>query len=96
MKKALIVALVCVNLTLLMALLFGPTTPKAHGQAFRGAADYLMITGKLATVKSDAVYVVDLAQRRLLAWKFDRTRKRLIPYQGRDLRNDFERERSSE
>ena len=90
MKKTLIVTLVCVNVVLLLALVLGTAAPKAHGQVFRGGADYLMITGHIGS-NWDAVYIVDLAKRRMLSWRFDKTSKRLLPFRGRQLRSDFRR-----
>ena len=93
MKRVLIVTLVCVNLGLLATLMLGTATPKASAQAFRGGTDYLLMTGAIRS-DYDAVYVIDLGKRRLLAWKLDRTKKSLVPNRGRDLRNDFERQRA--
>ena len=89
MKKTVIVALVCVNVALLLALMFGAGTPKAQAQAFRGATDYLMGTGKARGRPADVGYIIDLGRRRLLAWEFNKTRKALVPYRGRELTNDF-------
>jgi len=90
MKKAVIVTLVCVNAALLAALVLGAGAPKAEAQVFRGGADYLMMTGHIGT-DWDAVYIIDLAQRRLAAWQFNKTRKRLVAIGVRDLKNDFRR-----
>jgi len=90
MKKTVIVALVCVNAALLAALVLGAGAPAAHGQVFRGGADYLMMTGHIGE-DWDAVYIIDLAQRRMAAWEFNKTRKRLVAIGVRDLRNDFRR-----
>lgn len=89
MKKPLIVALVCVNVVLLAALVALNLEP-AQAQVMRGGNDYLMTTGRVEA-SFDAVYVIDLKTRRLAAWRFDRTRKRLIPYRGRSLVTDFGR-----
>ena len=89
MKKTLILALVCVNAALLLALVLGSQPAKA--QAVRGATDYLLVTGRL-TSTSDAIYVIDMAERKLAAWRFDKTDKRLVQYKGRDLARDFRRE----
>ena len=91
MKKTLIVILVCVNLALLLGLVFSPTARKAEAQVFRGGTDYLMITGHINR-DWDAVYVIDLARRQLLGWRFDKGRKRLLPIRGRRLKDDFRRE----
>ena len=92
MKKMLIIALVCVNIVLLLALVFGTANiPQANAQPRRGGGtDYLMITGDIGS-DYEAVYIIDLAQRRLRGVKFDRSRKRLVPMQGRELESDFSR-----
>jgi hypothetical protein len=90
MKRTLIVTLVCVNVALLLALLLGTFTPNANAQVYRGAADYLMTIGRIGSDR-DAVYVIDLDTRRMLAWQYDQTRQRLVPFQGRRLKTDFRR-----
>ena len=87
MKKALIVALVCVNVALVAALI-GVNMSKAHAQTARGGNDFIMATGRIESA-FDAVYVIDMKSRRLAAWRFDRTAKRLRPYKGRTLTTDF-------
>ena len=88
MKKTLIVTLACVNVALLGALVLGTATPTADAQVFGGGRDYLMLTANIGT-DNDAVYIIDLATRRMLTWRYDRTNKRLAPFRGRDLTNDF-------
>jgi len=92
MKKALIVTLLGLNIALLVALVLGANSPEAKAQVagVRKYTDYIMITGHMST-DVDAVYVVDMATKRLAAWKFDKTRKRLIRYRVRDLGRDFEK-----
>ena len=90
MKKAAIIALVCVNAALLLALMFGPGSPRANAQVYRGGADYLMITGRIGQ-DLEAAYLLDLAQRRLIGLRYDRTEKRMLPIRGRRLENDFRR-----
>ena len=87
MKKALIVALVCVNVALLAALI-AVNTSQAQAQTLRGGNDFIMATGKIESA-FDAVYVIDMKSRRLAAWRFDRTARRLRPYKGRMLTTDF-------
>jgi len=89
MKRAIILALVCINLGLLAALIAG-TVQEAQAQTMRGASDYLMVTGKIEA-NFDAIYILDLKTRRLAAWQFDRTAKRLRPFKGRVLTTDFPR-----
>lgn len=90
MKRILVFVLLCINFALLGALLLGALTPKATAQVTRGGSDYLMITGHVGQ-DWDAVYVIDLGRRRMLGWKFNQTKKRLEPLQGRLLQNDFRR-----
>jgi hypothetical protein len=96
MRKALIVALVGINVVLLLALVLGYAAPPAKAQVIGGGTDYLMVTGKSIGGNVDAVYIIDLGKRRLAAWKFDVTTKRLIEYTKatRDLKRDFKREES--
>jgi hypothetical protein len=89
MKRALIVALLCLNVGLLLSLALN-STPRAYGQTFRGT-DYLMVTATLDE-NWDGVFVIDLASRRLAGWKVDQQRRRLVTLTGRDLNNDFRRE----
>ena len=94
MKRALIVTLVCLNLALIAALVLGASTPPARAQAFRGGADYLMVTAAFSS-SNDAVYVLDMAQRRLVALAYDKTAKRLLPMRGRQLERDFRQQRET-
>jgi hypothetical protein len=91
MKQFIIAALVCLNAALLLALVFGAGTQKAYGQVI--GANYLLMTGHV-NEDNDAVYVLDLASRRLAAWRWDKTAKRLAPIAaggGRELLQDFNR-----
>jgi len=91
MKQAVIAALVCFNAALLLALMFGPGTPRADAQVYRGGTDYIMVSGRIGT-DSEALYIVDLAQRRLVGLRYDRQNKRMQRIRPRDLTNDFRRE----
>ncbi len=92
MKKELIVALVCLNVGLLTALLVGPLTEPAKAQVAVGGSNYLVVTG---TYRGDdeAVYIIDLRSRRLAAWRFDRTKKNMVGFGARELSRDFGRDR---
>ena len=61
----------------------------------RGAPNYLMVTGHIGT-NWEAVYVIELGKRRLAAWRFDKSRKRLIQFRGRQLKKDFLRKSEDE
>ena len=95
MKKKTIIALVCINIGLLVALVIGTVVPRAEAQVFRGASDYLIINGQISS-STQAIYVLDLGRRRLEGWDWDQTRKRLRPLRGRNLRTDFRRESQEE
>lgn len=88
MKKAVILGLICANAVLLVALALQSEPPRAHAQAFRGAADYLAVTGKVAR-DYDALYVIDLAKRRMLTFTVDKTSKKMIPQGPRRFKADF-------
>lgn len=88
MKKLVIVALICVNVALVLALFLGRSEPTAKAQAIRGGTDYLLLTAKVNT-DTDAVYVLDMAKRKMMGFEFDTTMKRLKPIRARDLANDF-------
>ena len=95
MKKTLIVALVAVNVALIAALVLHAWTPQAKAQVFRGAPDYLVLTGRIGT-DWDAVYIIDLKSRKLGVWRFDKTRKQLVQLRGRMLREDFGRDKDKD
>ena len=90
MKRTIIVGLVALNLVLLGVLLFGVSTPKANAQVF--GSDYLLVTGRISD-NYDAVYVIDLSSRRMLAFRMDRTTQKLKAYRGIELLAEFGRER---
>lgn len=87
MKKALIVALVCVNIVL-VAMLINFNVNNAQAQTERGANNFILTTGRIES-GFEAVYVIDLKTRKMGAWRFDRNAKKLVPYKGRILTTDF-------
>ena len=87
MKRLAIILLVCVNVALL-ALVLGKTLPRAEAQTMHGASNYLLMTGKLDQ-DEEILYIIDVAQRRLGAMKWNRTQGRLVTYGARDLTRDF-------
>lgn len=92
LKRAAIVGLVCLNLALCVVLIYGAATPEAQAQVRPGYRnDYLVVTGRYGS-NTDAVYVLDLGQRRLAAWRFDTRNEQLVPVRpGRELDRDFQR-----
>jgi hypothetical protein len=96
LKKALIAALVCLNVVLCLALVYGAATPRAEAQVRGGYRnDYLLVTGEAGDRRDfsdEALYVLDLANRRLAAWRFNTENQRLVPVRpGRELPQDFRR-----
>lgn len=92
MKKLAVIMLVCVNV-LLLAMILVAALPQAQAQSIRGANNYLLMTGQIEK-DYDVIYVMDLASRRLVAWQFNRTDRKLIRFRGgRNLAKDFGRAR---
>ena len=89
MKRLTLIALVGINVVLL-ALVLGNTTPRAEAQTMRGASNYLLMTGRIDT-DLDVVYVIDVAERKMAAWEYNPSTKRLQAYRGVDLSRDFRR-----
>ena len=93
-KNIVIVGLVCVNLALLTAVVIKAADAKpAYGQIGVGSA-YLMVAGRIQT-NYQAVYVIDLQSRQLMAFKVGHGRPRVqrAIARPRMLRRDFRRER---
>ena len=88
MKRALIIALVVVNVVLLAALALATDPPKAYGQAVHGATDYLVVTGHYER-NYDVIYMIDLGKRKLCYVLLDKTNRTIVPYSPRKLTNDF-------
>jgi len=91
MKRKLIIALLYVNAALLVALAVGAGARQARAQTFP-TTDYIMMTAQL-TPALDGVCVVDLASRRMMAWRLRRVGVRftLAQFRSRDLDRDFSR-----
>lgn len=90
MKKRLIVALLCVNVALVLALAMFTGVSPAKAQVVGGGQDYLLITGHVSD-NFDAVYVIELGSQRLAPFEFNKTKKQLVPYRGVDLKQHFRR-----
>ena len=95
MKQGIIVGLICLNAALVVLLVFGATAQPAYAQAL--GASYLVTSGHINDYY-DAIYVVDLTNRRLSALRFDKQSKRLTgigPRGGRELAVDFNRAKAA-
>ena len=89
MRRIVIVALVCVNAALLAVLLLG--AGRAEAQVIGGGTDYIVITARIAE-GHEAVFIIDVAEQEMAAWKFDRKRRSLVDLGGaRQLTRDFRR-----
>ncbi len=89
MKRALIVALLCLNVGLLLALVFGTAIQPDYGQSL--GTIYVVVSGKMAA-NWDALFVIDQAKRRLRAIGYNKTSRRIAPIgDARDLNRDFGR-----
>ena len=92
MKKAIIAVLVCVNVGLLVALIFGAGVPKAQA-TYPGSVmpnNTIMITGQISD-DEDAVYILDMASESLKGFEFQGkgATKRLRPLGTKDLKIDL-------
>jgi hypothetical protein len=90
-KRAIIVLLVGLNLVLLATLIIGNyRLPAAYAQATPLAQNYLMVTGEIRD-GVDALYIVDLASRRMHAFvpNRDQMNRRIFHVGYRDLQKEF-------
>jgi len=87
-RRIVIVALACINLALLSAVVLVASAPPAEAQVIGAGVDYLVVTARLSEDQS-AIYVVDLAKQAMAVWDFDKTAKKLRTVDGRSLANDF-------
>ncbi len=79
--------MICVNVAMLLALMAGVGTGTANAQVISGPS-YLMVTGA-KSAGSDGLYLLDLANHKLLAMRFNTANKQMEPYMLRDLKRDF-------
>jgi len=89
MKKPAIVVLGAVNVALLLALLFGAASEPATAQVIGGGTDYIVHVARIDS-RAEAVFVIDVARQRMLAWQYDTGDDRMVMLRrGRELQNDF-------
>lgn len=92
-KSAWIAALACLNALLLAA--FCLTTlrlPAAMAQGTGLSGNYLAVAGEVQD-EYDALYILDVRQRTLHAFMWDKSRRRLEYCDWRDLDRDFRHNR---
>ena len=87
MKKAIVAVLLGLNVALGAALMT-LSSPKVNAQATFRQTDYL--TATVIERDYDSLWVIDLAKKRLTAFRLDRSRRKMVPSQGRRLSNDFQ------
>ena len=86
-KRAILVALVIVNLGLLVGLVEA-NLPPAQATVFK-TTNYVVVTGKVSS-SLDALYVIDLASQQMAAFTWDKTAKRMRAIgRRRELNEDF-------
>ena len=94
MKKAVIVALVCVNVALLLTLIWqmSPSATAQDDAAYYSPTNYIMVAGQIES-GYELVYIIDMATRGLSVIQYDlsapRDGNQLIPFAHRDLASDF-------
>ena len=91
MTRALIAALICVNLALIAAVVFHARPEQAHAARRGRGADYMMVTMRRSSEK-DAVIVIDATNHLIRGWYPDVRRRndiRMIPLGPRNLARDF-------
>lgn len=89
-KVSLLTALICLNLLLVTAfVIVGPTTPRsALAQGTGLAGNYLVVAGEIQD-QFDALYIIDLSERTLHWFYFERGSNE-VKYGGyRSLERDF-------
>lgn len=84
--------LVALNATLLLALGAVTLAPKAGAQgqpAPRPRGEYTLVGGQVMGANSNAIYVLDAANRELVTLMWDDSRKQIHGIGYRDLANDL-------
>ncbi|MFO0837755.1 MAG: hypothetical protein U1D55_04455 [Phycisphaerae bacterium] len=86
--------LVLVNLALAVALVSAVTSPQAAlAQATGLSGNYLAVAGEIQDAY-DVVYLLDARSRALHAITYDKTQRRLVYQDSRDLDRDFRNNRN--
>lgn len=88
-KRVIVMLLIGVNAVLLTILtLTAARLPEARAQAAPLASNYLMVAGEINS-DHDALYILDLPTRAMHVFEMDRTTRKLIHLDARDLKLDF-------
>ncbi len=90
MKNLVLILLIAINLLLAGILIYKTIDlPQAKAQPIGLSGNYLMVSGAILGTKSDAVYIVDLEQRKLHALHYERSTRRVTHQGTRDLTQDL-------
>lgn len=85
-----LVALNAVLLALLGAVTLAPDAgAQAQNQPTRARGEYTMVGGQISGGNSNAVYVVDAANREMITLRWDSSRRQLLGVGYRDLATDL-------
>ena len=93
LKKAVTVALVCVNVALVASLVLVASAPPARAQVLGARTDYLVATGRVSDTTA-VVYVLDIGKQALAVWTVEKTNKKFVVLTGRSIRGDFPKPRN--
>lgn len=90
MKKPLLIALVCLNLALVSAVVFHARPAPAQAQLRRGAADYVTAAVRRGS-SEEVLFIIDATQRLMIGVRADTSRGglQLTELFPRDLERDF-------
>ncbi|MBS3821182.1 MAG: hypothetical protein GVY16_10370 [Planctomycetes bacterium] len=86
MKRMMIVGLIVLNGALLAGLIHLNMAP-AQAQSFK-STDYVAAVGEISS-DYDALFITDLASRRMVALKWDKNAQRMVAFGPHDLESDF-------
>lgn len=97
MKRSRYTALLAINAALLAALaasVLAPTSATAQrDEANRARGDYTMLAGQVQGMEENAIYLVDVNNREVIAVRWDRNNHSFSPLGYRDLDEDARRSR---
>lgn len=86
LKTIALVVLLGVNLALLGAVV-NANLSSAQAAPYP-TSNYVVVTGKTQESK-DSLYILDLSSQRLAAWKYDLSKRQMVPIGGQRLDRDF-------
>jgi hypothetical protein len=88
MKNAIIVALVCVNLLILVGLVIGTGSVDQAKAAGYVETEYIVIPAKVAKTE-DLIYITNMDKKETIAFRLDAKTKKMVPFRTVRLLRDF-------